>query len=167
NANQEILLNHMRRGNDEMMMALNAAGILVYQKPTHDQVLADIVEPGLRTYEIIHATDAFSLVKVSTGGIPHGGYTGLRLVYKEGSALGDGTTVSLPLPKENFWGNERMPDTITFSEDGKTLVYTRHFDEKFEMSIDVTTPPFTIHEKGTYTYTVNLETGEVSLEILP
>ncbi len=167
NANREIMLTNMRRWNDEMMMALNAAGILVYQKPTHDEVLADIVEPSLRTYEIIHATDAFSLVKVSTGGIPHGGYTSLRLVYKAGSTLGDGTVVSLPLPQETFYGNERMPDTITFSEDGKVMVYTRHFDEKFEMSVDITTtPPFTIHEKGTYTYTVNLETGEVSLEIV-
>lgn len=166
-ANRELLLTNMRRWNDEMMMALNAAGVLVYQKPTHDQVLADFVTDGWRTCEVIHETDSYSLAEIWLGGTPHGSYASLYLVYKEGSALGDGTTVSLPLPQETFWGNTRMPDTMTFSEDGKTLVYTRHFDEKLEVSIDITTtPPRLVHDKGTYTYTVDLETGEYSLEII-
>lgn len=167
NANREIMLTNMRRWNDELLMALNAAGVLVYHKPTHDEVLSDFAADSMRTSKIINEFDAFTLLEVRLSGTPHGSYSSLYLVYKDGSALGDGTIVSLPLPERSFWGNTTMPETLDFSDDGKTLVYTQHFDEKLEVSVDITTtPPRLVHEKGTYTYTVNLETGEVSLEII-
>ena len=121
---------------------------------------------SMRTSKIINEYDAFTLLEVRLNGTPHGGYSSLYLVYKDGSALGDGTIVSLPLPQHSFWGNTYMPETLDFSEDGKTLVYTQHFDEKLEVTMDPSIPSRLVHEKGTYTYTVNLETGEVSLEII-
>ncbi len=156
----------LSRWNADLFKELHAAGVLFYQKPTHDAVLADILVDDMRTYTIVHETEEYSLAEVVLGGTPHGSYSSLMLVYKEPSLLGDGTVVSLPLPQETFWGNAHTPDSFEFSEDGKTLVYTKTFADKLEVSIDPSVPSRLVHEKGTYAYTVNLETGDVSLEII-
>ncbi len=88
----------------------------------------------------------------------------LSLVYKPGSALGDGTIKQLILPStvldEGFtWymPTDRAPDSLTLSEDGTKLVYVYRFDQRLDNgSGDV------LHEAGTYTYTADLTSGEVS-----
>ena len=50
-----------------------------------------------------------------------------------------------------------MLNDLTWSEDGRTLTYVYHFDEALE----------DLHDAGTYTYTVDLATGELSVELLP
>lgn len=142
-------------------------GALAYHKPTHDEVLSDILADSMRSYKILHETDAYSFVEVILSGTPHGSYSSLKLVYKGKSPMGDGTTVPLPLTDSTFWGNTYSPDSITVSEDGKTLVYTQFFADKLEVTMDPSVPPRLVHEKGTYTYTVDLETGSYTLEIIP
>lgn len=84
----------------------------------------------------------------------------LSLVYKPGSTLGDGTIQRLLLPSTVYdkgypWYNptDQAPDSLTLSEDGRTLTYVYRFDEALE----------DLHEAGTYTYTVDLATGELSV----
>ena len=84
----------------------------------------------------------------------------LSLVYKPGSAMGNGTIRQLILPSTVYdkgypWYNptDRAPDTLEVSEDGSTLTYTYSFDEALE----------DFHEAGTYTYTVDIATGELSV----
>ena len=55
----------------------------------------------------------------------------------------------------------RRPDTLTVSEDGKTLIYTYTYAQKAEI-VDMRV----LHEKGTYIYTVDLITGETICEIV-
>ena len=84
----------------------------------------------------------------------------LSLVYKPGSAMGGGTIRQLILPSTVYdkgcpWYNptNRAPDTLEVSEDGSTLTYTYSFDEALE----------DFHEAGTYSYTVDIATGELSV----
>lgn len=84
----------------------------------------------------------------------------LSLVYKPGSAMGNGTIRQLILPSTVYdkgypWYNptDRAPDTLEVSEDGSTLTYTYSFDEALE----------DFHEAGTYSYTVDIATGELSV----
>ena len=74
--------------------------------------------------------------------------------------MGNGTIRQLILPSTVYdkgcpWYNptDRAPDTLEVSEDGSTLTYTYSFGEALE----------DFHEAGTYTYTVDIATGELSV----
>lgn len=83
----------------------------------------------------------------------------LSLVYKPGSPLGEGTIKQLLLPSTiyadgyTYHPTDRSPDSLELSPDGRTLTYVYHFDEAL----------MSFHEAGTYTYTVDLATGELSV----
>ena len=96
-------------------------------------------------------------------GIFHAGLSiSLDLVGKPGSPLGAGEVVPLHLPlaaPEQY----AQPDDLVFSADGKTLTYS------CAVRMDVPGPDGVtiIQEKGTYTYTVDLTTGEVPETFAP
>ena len=83
----------------------------------------------------------------------------LSLVYKPGSPLGEGTIKQLLLPSTiyadgyTYHPTDRSPDSLELSPDGRTLTYVYRFDEAL----------MSFHEAGTYTYTVDLATGELSV----
>ncbi len=52
---------------------------------------------------------------------------------------------------------DRAPDSLEISEDGRTLTYTYRFDQALE----------DYHDAGTYTYMVDLTTGELTVEHAP
>lgn len=82
-------------------------------------------------------------------GLPHGGYQDeLLLVYKAGSQPGEGTVVTLPGVKTTAVRQE-APASIELK--GTTLTYTYHFDKAVQ----------DVHQAGTYTFTVDLTTGNV------
>lgn len=83
-------------------------------------------------------------------GLPHGGYQDeLVLVYKAGSQPGEGTVVTLPGVKTTAVRQE-APTSIQCK--GTTLTYTYRFDKAVEG----------VHKAGTYTFTADLTTGNVS-----
>lgn len=87
----------------------------------------------------------------------------LSLVYKPNSSLGEGTIKRLLLPSTvyakgySYHPTDRAPDTLELSRDGKSLTYSYHFVEALE----------DFHDAGTYTYTVDLPTGEWSVSHTP
>lgn len=82
-------------------------------------------------------------------GLPHGGYQDeLVLVYKAGSQPGEGTVVTLPGVKTTAVRQE-APASIQCK--GTTLTYTYRFDKAVQ----------DVHQAGTYTFTVDLTTGNV------
>lgn len=91
----------------------------------------------------------------------------LSLVYKPGSELGEGTVKRLLLPSTVYASGysrnptDRAPDSWQFGEDGKTFTYRYHFSEP--LTVDDTV----YHEAGTYVYTADLTTGEVTAYIDP
>lgn len=83
-------------------------------------------------------------------GLPHGGHQDeLILVYKAGSQPEEGTVVTLPGVKTTAVRQE-APASIQCK--GTTLTYTYRFDKAVQ----------DVHQAGTYTFTVDLTTGNVS-----
>lgn len=81
----------------------------------------------------------------------------LVLIGKARGAKGEGTVVTLPRPPYMGYGTDPVPpDTAVLSDDGKTFTYTYTFPEAH---IENGLP---VRPAGTYTYTVDMTTGEVA-----
>lgn len=89
----------------------------------------------------------------------------IRVVYKPGGEVPEGEILSLPLPPETFMGSTYMPDEIKLSEDGLTLCYSRHFDERAVIN-EGTPEERVLHEAGTYFYETDLQKGTITLTII-
>lgn len=105
---------------------------------------------GVNNVTWMEETSACTILERVQSGLPHGGYQDeLVLVYKAGSQPGEGTVVTLPGVKTTAVRQE-APASIELK--GTTLTYTYHFDKAVEG----------VHKAGTYTFTVDLTTGNVS-----
>lgn len=60
----------------------------------------------------------------------------------------------------NWFPTDRAPDSLSLSEDGKTLTYVYSFSEELASPCDGAI----LHEAGTYTYTVDIHTGELMVD---
>lgn len=95
----------------------------------------------------------------------------LYLVYKyiarTGKGNGDGIVVQLPLPMQTE-AYAAVPDTLSITSVTKGRSDGLRYTVLFESSLVInegTETEKTIHQKGTYTYFVNLNTAEVTLHI--
>ena len=97
-----------------------------------------------------------STVFLFDGGV-YWGVGNLVLIGKAGFAMGEGERVTLPRPPYMSYDAEAVPpDTAVLSNDGKTFTYTYTFAEAYmEKGLPV-------RPAGTYTYTVDMVTGEVT-----
>lgn len=142
-------------------------GHVGYRASTHDEALLDILDAfGYYEGQRLETADC-TILQYYIGGTSRGTFASLALIYKPGSTPGDGAVVSLPIPGDWEWyQNSDGPDTLELSQDQKTLTYTYHFDERRATSYSEGTETVA-HEAGTYVYTVDLPSGEFSLEIVP
>lgn len=141
-----------------------AEGILAWRQPTHDEYIENLKKDDMNYITKMYETQYCTIIVGYLGGTPHGSFSWARLVYKEGSPLGDGKVISLPLP-DIRWSKPAEPEEIIVSEDGKTAKYSFFFES--DMILDVGLPSENvIHEAGTYQYTTDLVTGETTLEII-
>ena len=69
------------------------------------------------------------------------------------AALDEGLTITLPL------ANGQAPEQPVLSQDGQTFTYAIHLDEPLTLQTGM------VCEAGTYAYTVDLTTGEVTMEV--
>lgn len=99
-------------------------------------------------------------------GTPHAAGPALRLVTKEAAAVGEGLVINLPLLEGGIYTDAR-PDQLSLSEDGRTFVYSFHFDEDTTVMSVLNVQEGVTHQAGTYTYTVDLSTGRVSRAFIP
>lgn len=105
---------------------------------------------GVNNVTWMEETSACTILERVQSGLPHGGYQDeLVLVYKAGSQPGEGTVVTLPGVKTTAVRQE-APASIQCK--GTTLTYTYRFDKAVQ----------DVHQAGTYTFTVDLTTGNVS-----
>lgn len=105
---------------------------------------------GVNNVTWMEETSACTILERVQSGLPHGGYQDeLVLVYKAGSQPGEGTVVTLPGVKATAVRQE-APASIQCK--GTTLTYTYRFDKAVEG----------VHKAGTYTFTADLTTGNVS-----
>lgn len=117
--------------------------------------------------EVVETLEADECTVVLTKGRYAGEYDDyiLSLVYKPGSTLGDGTIRQLLLPStvivsksSSYHPTDRAPDSLFLSAGKTKLVYTYDFSERLASEESV------YHEAGRYTYTVDLKTGELSVD---
>lgn len=105
---------------------------------------------GVNNVTWMEETSACTILERVQSGLPHGGHQDeLILVYKAGSQPEEGTVVTLPGVKTTAVRQE-APASIELK--GTTLTYTYHFDKAVQ----------DVHQAGTYTFTVDLTTGNVS-----
>lgn len=105
---------------------------------------------GVNNVTWMEETSTCTILERVQSGLPHGGYQDeLVLVYKAGSQPGEGTVVTLPGVKTTAVRQE-APTSIQCK--GTTLTYTYRFDKAVQ----------DVHQAGTYTFTVDLTTGNVS-----
>ena len=105
---------------------------------------------GVNNVTWMEETSACTILERVQSGLPHGGYQDeLVLVYKAGSQPGEGTVVTLSGVKTTAVRQE-APTSIQCK--GTTLTYTYRFDKAVQ----------DVHQAGTYTFTVDLTTGNVS-----
>lgn len=105
---------------------------------------------GVNNVTWMEETSDCTILERVQSGLPHGGYQDeLVLVYKAGSQPGEGTVVTLPGVKTTAVRQE-APASIQCK--GTTLTYTYRFDKAVQ----------DVHQAGTYTFTVDLTTGNVS-----
>lgn len=105
---------------------------------------------GVNNVTWMEETSTCTILERVQSGLPHGGYQDeLVLVYKAGSQPGEGTVVTLPGVKTTAVRQE-APASIQCK--GTTLTYTYRFDKAVQ----------DVHQAGTYTFTVDLTTSNVS-----
>lgn len=137
-------------------------GVIGYRQPTYKEALARI-NTYLEITQTIETTPCTILIGETN--TSHGGYADISLIYKSGSAVGEGKTVSLPMPSESCWNRTSQPDKLWLSDDDLTLYYSYHYDEPL-VSDEGTPMEHIEHQAGTYHYTTDLKTGKTSLSIL-
>lgn len=135
--------------------------------PSYDGAMASLVKNPVYTVELQLEGPSCTAVlrwKDANFAEPVKDYE-LYLVYQPDSPLADTIRQRLILPSTaavQGYSNvptDRVPDTLAFSDDGAALIYTYHFDEAlYEYHGDKL-----YHDAGTYTYTVDLSTGETSV----
>ena len=106
-------------------------------------------------------SDLCTVLSLRMNGLPRGSMYILRLVYKDGSAKGAGETVELPLTVCDGMGIVTQAEDLSLSADGKTLTYTCTVP-KTVLSDPGDLASEVISAAGTYTYTVDLTTGEAA-----
>lgn len=100
------------------------------------------------------------------GPLPHGLVSFLDVVYQDGSYLGEGVQVSLPLPRTGVMGGPRIPDSLEISCDGKFLSYSYHLSQPVALALS----PLSVtvfQEAGVYLYTTHLTSGITWLKFSP
>lgn len=106
-------------------------------------------------------SDLCTVLSLRMNGLPRGSMHILRLVYKDGSAKGAGETVELPLTVCDGMGIVAQAEDLALSADGRTLTYTCTVP-KTVLSDPGDPASEVISAAGTYTYTVDLTTGEAA-----
>ena len=137
-----------------------AAGRIAYQSPSYQEVVGRYGSEEAPVVQRLESDLCTVLLYIGGGPRPGGHY--LVAIYKPGAPQGEGALASLPLMEE-FWSKNGKPDKLWLSEDGKNLHYTQSFEERalFDEGGEFER---VLHEAGSYLYSVNLDTWEVTLE---
>ncbi len=127
----------------------------------YDSVLSELRNRFGYHNERLFETDVCTVVVNDYGGMMHAQKGVVTVIYKPGSAKGDGAVLNPPHPGNDYSPLlSRNPDSMELSADKKSFTYSYHFDEPLEYEGQV------IRAAGDFTYTVDLATGEVT-ERLP
>jgi len=117
------------------------------EESAYDKAVAELREPSHYSVDATLEADLCSVFLYHRVGVTHSTYYYLDLIYKDGSSLGGGTVVRLPLHTDHpSFGTTFAPDSLELNEDGTRLIYAYH-------------TPY-----GGESYIVDLATGEVTTQ---
>lgn len=120
----------------------------LHQQDKYRAALAEQLQ-GVDNVTWMEETSTCTILERVKSGLPHGGYQDeLVLVYKAGSQPGEGAVITLPGIKTTAVRQE-APASIQRKD--TTLTYTYRFDKAVQG----------VHQAGTYTFVVDLTTGNV------
>lgn len=146
------------------MTDLIASGTVQFRGPNYEEAVAEL--RGGFTYnaesEKTFETDGCTVFLYDRGGAMHTGSGYIDIIYKPGSAMGDGFTLTPPTPGNDYGPIiPRTPDHAELSGDKRTFTYSYRFDTPLEYEGRIIRPA------GDFVYTVDLATGKVTEDIPP
>lgn len=130
-----------------------------FYPPAYEESLAKIVgQSGFTVIKQFAALNDCAVIYGVVTGYPHTPDYSIYLVWQ------DGSTKLLPLPAINAWYTAAEPESIYLSENKSKLYYKVTFDSRLVIDEGLSSEEI-IHEKGTYSYTVDIVTGDVDIAI--
>lgn len=128
------------------------SGAIAYRQPTYEEALAKATASLSEITQTLEADPCTILLGKPDGQI----YYKLCLIFKPGSAVGEGET-------ETIWSSSQ--GDLRLSEDGSTLYYSYHYENRAVCEGLPPTGASTMPESGTCSYTVDLNTRRLTLRI--
>ena len=140
-------------------------GVIAYRQPTYEETMAELAADDFYLEKERWESDYGTVMLGNAAGTPHPEGWSLRLVTKPAFSQGEGLTIQLPLVRTGTFSSAQ-PDQVSLSEDGRIFTYSFHFDHP-DVEGQGTPSEYVFHEAGTYTYTADLTTGEVTETFVP
>lgn len=146
---------------------LVASGAAIYIPPTYAEAVAELEESTGYRNKYTFEAEPCTVFIYDRGGFMNAPQGTTQLIYKPGSAKGEGAAVILPSPRPGGLWKCTPADTMELSGDRRTFIYTYYYDEPYYVGAPGTEDFVICHEAGTYTYTTDLDTGEPVETITP
>ena len=140
-------------------------GVIAYRQPTYEETMAELAADDFYLEKERWESDYGTVMLGNAAGTPHPEGWSLRLVTKPAFSQGEGLTIQLPLVRTGTFSSAQ-PDQVSLNEDGRIFTYSFHFDHP-DVEGQGTPSEYVFHEAGTYTYTADLSTGEVTETFVP
>lgn len=133
----------------EVQMQIDS-GAFAYRQPTYEEALAKATGSLSEVLQTLETEPCTVLLGRYDAPSQYGKYYEVWLVYKPGSAVGEGETAS-------FRGSTE--GELWLSDDGLTLYYSYHYDNRAVYGDAPPSGPHSLPVCGTCTYTIDLSTG--------
>lgn len=131
-------------------------------RPTLERIIASYDEhPIFEVTETIE-TQYGTLLVIVSGGAMHTGGQSLVFVTNDCEEI----SFSKEVPYDTPWAQSHY-ETMEVSEDGSKLIYTYSFDEQAVHTNGDGEVSAVLHEKGSYVFTADLTSGEVTYVFTP
>ncbi len=117
---------------------------------TYEEAMAEVASNDFYHEEKRWESDYGTVLLGYVSSSPQSSGFNLQLVTKPAAAIGEGLILTLPLP------NNQAPEQPAINRDGQAFIYSVHIDDTFAAQTGA------VYEAGTYTYTVDLNTGGVT-----
>ena len=164
-AERDKLSQGMRRVGYAQLLDQLDQGVIAYRQPTYGETMAELAADDFYLEKERWESDYGTVLLGNAAGTPHPEGWSPRLVTKPAFSQGEGLTIQLPLVRTGTFSSAQ-PDQVSLSEDGRIFTYSFHFDHP-DVEGQGTPDEYVFHEAGTYTYTADLSTGEVTEVFLP
>lgn len=163
NARTGLFFPVLRAGAEARLEALANSGEVGYKAPTYEQAVAELRSGMGHSNEQTFETDLCTVFVYDRGGFMRAPAGAIQIIYKPGSPLGDGYVLDPPHVRSEY--SITPADTMSFDPEKQSFTYSYFYETSaWDSSIQSYD---TRVEPGSFTFTVDLPTGEVHREYRP